>query len=170
MASFLERMFGRGSGKGSSATAKDRLQFVLVHDRINLPPEKLREMKEEILAVISKYVSVDRDHVDIALEQRDRDTSKLVAQVPFARGGRMPAAATPEKDEDEDLKQPPASKKEDTAASAAKPEETAAKTEPAEEDSKPAATEAVQETKQETKDESSDGQKDEADDDSKDTR
>lgn len=82
MTSFLERMFGRGS-KGSSSTAKDRLQFVLVHDRINLPPERMREMKEEILAVISKYVPVERDNVDIALEQRDRYTSKIVAEIPF---------------------------------------------------------------------------------------
>jgi len=84
MSNFFDRMLGRSSAKGSSNTAKNRLQFVLVHDRINLPPDKLREMKEEILAVISKYVSVDRERVDIALEQRERN-SKLVAEIPFSR-------------------------------------------------------------------------------------
>lgn len=84
MTSFFDRMFGRNS-KGSSSTAKDRLQFVLVHDRINLPPERMREMKEEILAVISKYVPVERDNVDIALEQRDRYSSKIVAEIPFTK-------------------------------------------------------------------------------------
>lgn len=84
MSNFFDRMLGRSAPKGSSSTAKDRLQFVLVHDRINLPPDKLREMKEEILAVISKYVSVDRERVDIALEQRERN-SKLVAEIPFSR-------------------------------------------------------------------------------------
>lgn len=68
--------------------AKDRLQFVLVHDRINLPPERLKEMKEEILAVISKYVAVDKDRVDIALEQRDR-SSKIVAEFPFTQDRRL---------------------------------------------------------------------------------
>jgi septum formation topological specificity factor MinE len=38
MSNFFDRMFGRKS-EGSSSKAKDRLQFVLVHDRINLPPE-----------------------------------------------------------------------------------------------------------------------------------
>lgn len=84
MSNFFDRMLGRNTSKGSGSTAKDRLQFVLVHDRINLPPEKLREMKEEILAVISKYVSVDRERVDIALEQRERN-SKIIAEIPFAR-------------------------------------------------------------------------------------
>jgi cell division topological specificity factor len=84
MSNFFDRMFGRKS-EGSSSKAKDRLQFVLVHDRINLPPERLQEMKEEILAVISKYVTVDRNSVDIALEQRDRNNSKLVAEIPVAQ-------------------------------------------------------------------------------------
>ena len=74
MVGFLERMLGRRrsqGGKGTGSTAKERLQFILVHDRINLPPEHLNAMKEEILAVISKYVAVDTDNVDIALQQRE---------------------------------------------------------------------------------------------------
>jgi cell division topological specificity factor len=84
MAGFWERILGRG-GKGSGATAKARLQFVLVHDRINLPPEKLALMKQEILAVISKYVNVDEDHVDIALQQGDSRGSMLIAEIPFTK-------------------------------------------------------------------------------------
>lgn len=84
MSGFFDRMLGRSVTKSSSATAKERLQFVLVHDRLHLPPEKLQAMKEEILAVISKYVSVDDKNVDIALQQRDRN-SLLVAEIPFRR-------------------------------------------------------------------------------------
>lgn len=87
MSSFLDRMLGRGS-KGSGATAKDRLQLVLIHDRINLSPERMQEMKEEILAVISKYMTIDRDSVDIALEQQDRNNSKIVAEIPVSPGRR----------------------------------------------------------------------------------
>jgi cell division topological specificity factor len=82
MAGFFDRMLGRSSSKGSGNTAKQRLQFILVHDRINLPPERLQAMKAEILAVISKYVSIDSDNVDIALQQRERD-SVIVAEIPF---------------------------------------------------------------------------------------
>jgi cell division topological specificity factor len=84
MAGFFDRMLGRGPGRGSGATAKERLQFILVHDRINLPPERLQAMKAEILAVISKYVSVDSENVDIALQQRERD-SLIVAEIPFSQ-------------------------------------------------------------------------------------
>ncbi len=82
MTSLLNRLFGR-SKRGSGATAKNRLHFVLQHDRINLPPERAEEMKKEILAVIVKYLAVDRDRVEIALEQRDRLHSKLVAEIPI---------------------------------------------------------------------------------------
>jgi cell division topological specificity factor len=90
MSNFWDRVLGRGNAKNSSQTAKDRLKFVLVHDRINLPPEQMQQMKEEILAVISKYVNVRRDSVDIALEQRDRNTQKIVAEIPFAGGTANP--------------------------------------------------------------------------------
>jgi cell division topological specificity factor len=84
MTGFFERLFGMGNAKGSSATARERLQFILVHDRINLPPEQLQMMKAEILEVISRYVNVTSEHVDIALQQRDRD-SLLVAEIPFTK-------------------------------------------------------------------------------------
>ncbi|MBI1278112.1 MAG: cell division topological specificity factor MinE [Anaerolineaceae bacterium] len=82
MSGFFERLLGRTNTKGSGTTAKERLQFILVHDRINLPPERLQAMKAEILEVISKYVSVDSEDVDIFLEQRDRN-SLIKAEIPF---------------------------------------------------------------------------------------
>lgn len=85
MTGFFDRMLGRNRDETSANTAKERLKFVLVHDRINLPPEQLKMMKEEILAVISKYVSVSSEEVDIALEQRDRNDGRLIAEVPFSR-------------------------------------------------------------------------------------
>lgn len=79
-------MLGRtpDSAKSSSDTAKERLQFVLIHDRINLPPERMEAMKREILAVISKYVAVETDGVEIALQKRER-TGMLVAEIPFSK-------------------------------------------------------------------------------------
>ena len=84
MANLLNRLFGR-QRRGSGATAKDRLRFVLQHDRINLPPERMEQMKRDILSVIVKYVVVDKDRVEIALQQRDRNHSKLVAEIPFIK-------------------------------------------------------------------------------------
>lgn len=101
MASFFDRMFGRNR-EGSSATAKDRLRFVLQYDRINIPPEKMEQMKREILEVISKYVAIDREKVDIALEQRDRDHTKIVAEIPFAKDRVLQIGATPDENDDEE--------------------------------------------------------------------
>jgi cell division topological specificity factor len=101
MAGLIDRVFGRTNKPKTSATAKERLQFILVHDRIHLPPEHLEMMKQEILAVISKYVDVDGSSVDIALQKRDRE-SLLVAEVPFSRRAEgIEAEADPlERDDD----------------------------------------------------------------------
>jgi cell division topological specificity factor len=82
MPSLWDRMTGRSDKQGSGQKAKERLQFILIHDRINLPPERLEAMKLEILEVISKYVSVDSKNVDIALQNRER-TPAIIAEIPF---------------------------------------------------------------------------------------
>lgn len=83
MNSLLDRLMGRSSTQSSAKIAKDRLQFVLVHDRLDLSPEKLQEMKDEIIDVISKYVRIDPRNVEIAIEQRQRD-NWLVADIPLS--------------------------------------------------------------------------------------
>jgi len=86
MSGFFDRMLGRGrDNDGSASKAKDRLKFVLFHDRISLPPEQLKAMKEEIVAVISKYVDVASEDVDIALEQNDRNRNVMRAEIPFSK-------------------------------------------------------------------------------------
>jgi cell division topological specificity factor len=83
MTTIIDRLLGRAR-KGSGKTAKERLQLVLITDRTNLPPERLMQMKEEIIAVIAKYVNVSPDRVVINVEQRERD-NWLVADIPLLR-------------------------------------------------------------------------------------
>ncbi len=83
MANLFDRILGRRQ-KGSGVTAKERLQLVLVTDRSNLSPEKLQQMKDEIIAVISKYVNISAEKVEINVEQRQRD-NWLVADIPLLR-------------------------------------------------------------------------------------
>jgi cell division topological specificity factor len=87
MAGLFERLFGWARGReekevGSGQLAKDRLQLVLVQDRVKLPAAELQAMQEEMIAVISKYVSVDMDNVDFNVSNRDRN-GLLVAEIPF---------------------------------------------------------------------------------------
>ncbi len=60
--------------------------MVLTHDRIKVTPEKMKEMKAEIIAVIAKYVpEIDPDSVDISLDQSDRYQNRIVAEIPFTQ-------------------------------------------------------------------------------------
>jgi cell division topological specificity factor len=62
--------------------AKDRLQLVLVHDRSNLSEEKLAQLKDELIELISHYVEIDQTHVDVFVERENRK-HWLVANIPL---------------------------------------------------------------------------------------
>lgn len=79
--SFLDRLFGRKT-PSSAKTAKERLQLVLVHDRTDISPAVMDMLKDEIIAVISKHVDIDRAGVEINLTQSNRE-SRLVADIPL---------------------------------------------------------------------------------------
>ncbi len=79
MAGFFDRIFGR---KKSAQSAKERLQLVLVHDRMDLTPAELDELKDDLLKTISKHIEIDPDAVQIALE-RDGREQRLVADIPL---------------------------------------------------------------------------------------
>ncbi|HET60509.1 MAG TPA: cell division topological specificity factor MinE [Chloroflexi bacterium] len=66
----------------SASSAKDRLQFVLIHDRTNLTPEQMNRLKDELLAVLAKYVSIDGQGVNISVEQDGRE-QRLLADIPL---------------------------------------------------------------------------------------
>jgi cell division topological specificity factor len=81
MRNFFERFFGRGPSS-SAQTAKERLQLVLIHDRTDISPAVLEQLKDEIIAVISKHVDINRDGVEINLSQTQRE-NMLVANIPL---------------------------------------------------------------------------------------
>ena len=54
----LNRLLGR-SKPSSREIAKDRLQLVLVQDRVSISPEKMSALKDELITIISKYVIAD---------------------------------------------------------------------------------------------------------------
>lgn len=85
---FLERLMG-GRAPSSRQVAKERLQLVLVQDRIKLSPAMLERMKDELITVISRYVEIDADGVEVTFTQGKRE-SRLVADIPVVGpvGGR----------------------------------------------------------------------------------
>ena len=73
------------AGKSSRDVAKGRLHLVLAHDRSGLEGGRLQEMREELAAVIAKYVSIDAEAVDIQIETRSRQTQLTVSSAITAR-------------------------------------------------------------------------------------
>ncbi len=84
-------MFNFLKPKRSAASAKERLQLVLIHDRTDLTAGELDALKDDLLDVISKHVDIEPDKVRIGLE-RDGRSQRLVADIPLrstvrSRGG-----------------------------------------------------------------------------------
>lgn len=66
-------LLGFFSKKASKDTAKERLKLILIHDRATVSPELLENIKEEIMNVISKYVEIDREELEIKMTTSDED-------------------------------------------------------------------------------------------------
>lgn len=83
---FFDKLFGRKKPAAPSAgeLARERLTLMLVHDRLKLTPDLLDRIKEELLAVISKYVEIDETGVDVELTHSEH-SDKLVARMPVRR-------------------------------------------------------------------------------------
>ena len=74
--------------KGTSSIAKDRLKLVLVSDRAGCSPEIMEQIKNDIIAVISKYIEIDLEGLDIKIMQTDSETHNgkvpaLYANIPI---------------------------------------------------------------------------------------
>lgn len=66
--------------------AKDRLKLILIHDRGDLPQEMLEKIRIEILEVLSKYIEIDADDVEIAVNKSELiegNSPALVANIPI---------------------------------------------------------------------------------------
>ncbi|MGC9991012.1 MAG: cell division topological specificity factor MinE [Candidatus Cybelea sp.] len=90
MIEFLKRLFGQS---GSSTTAKERLRLVLMTDHLELAPELIEAMKRDLVDVISRYVEVDRDKIEVNFERQDSALAML-ANIPILSVNRPSASLT----------------------------------------------------------------------------
>lgn len=56
----------------SAKVAKERLQIIIAHERsAQNNPDYLTLLQKELLEVVSKYVSIDRDDIKLELQQKE---------------------------------------------------------------------------------------------------
>jgi cell division topological specificity factor len=62
-----------GEKKKTASVAKERLQIILAHERGGRArrPDYLPALQRELLAVISKYVSIELDDIKVNVERQD---------------------------------------------------------------------------------------------------
>ena len=77
----LLKFFRRRKETGKEI-ATERLRLVLAHDRANISPGLLEELKDEIIAVISRHMDVEPDKVQVSFKEDQRET-RLVADIPL---------------------------------------------------------------------------------------
>ena len=84
---FLNRLFGQKQPT-SREIAKERLQLVLVQDRFQISPDTLDRLKDELIKVISRYVEIEADGVEVNFTQT-KYQSRLVADIPVVGAVRQ---------------------------------------------------------------------------------
>ena len=87
----------------SAHQAKERLQIVMAHERAGRDaPDFLPLLQKELLEVISKYVDVDQNRVEVKLDRNnDFSTLEVNIELPSSKKGepmRITAAAKPAKE------------------------------------------------------------------------
>jgi len=85
MGTFIDRILGRD--KNSAKQAKERLKLVLIHDRTDLNPGTLDNLKDDLIEVISRHVDIDPAAVRIEMNQDSRQ-QRLIADIPLNPAGR----------------------------------------------------------------------------------
>lgn len=64
----------------SKNTAKERLKLVLIHDRTNISPQFIDNLKIDLLEVLHKYVEIDESEVNIQFTRTRRECDNMPIQ------------------------------------------------------------------------------------------
>ncbi len=101
-------------------TAKDaacnRLRVVLMQDRTNLNPQLLEKMRKELIELLSKYVEMDKEALELNFEQEGEQMA-LMLSIPVLR-------AKPEEEIEKALEEEETEEKEESESDAEETDET----------------------------------------------
>jgi len=77
--------------RNSAETARKRLGVVLMHDRLDISPDLLEALKNDIIEVLSRYMEIDRNSIRVDFEE-GKEYTALVSNVQVKRVYRNVAA------------------------------------------------------------------------------
>ena len=138
----------------SKSVATNRLKLVLMQDRTNLTPRILEQMRSELIDLLSRYVELDKELLDLNFEQ-EGDQVALMLSIPVIRAKDEEEIDAALKEREEMLKIV-----EDTKAAKENSEETEETEEAIETEEKPTDTETTDEIG--TEDEKTEAEKNDA--------
>ncbi len=90
MLDLILKLFGKESS-GSKNIAKERLRLVLVHDRVNVSPQFMETLKDDMIKVISNYMEINEQEMEVNLT-KSKSSVAIVANIPvnrMKRGGSI---------------------------------------------------------------------------------
>ena len=78
---FLARLLQMIKKEKSKDTAKKRLQLGLIHDRTDISPEMMENLRRDLIGVISNYLDIEEDKIELDFSKEERSVA-LVANIP----------------------------------------------------------------------------------------
>ena len=86
--SLVKRLSPAGHAQQSKTAAKERLKLALTYDRGGLAQGTIEQLRDEIIRVIAKHLTINEDEIEINFD-RTTEEDKLIASIPL----RMPSRA-----------------------------------------------------------------------------
>ncbi|MEN6414487.1 MAG: cell division topological specificity factor MinE [Veillonellales bacterium] len=83
MLELIRKLFAKES-VGSKDIAKERLRLVLVHDRVNVSPQFMEVLKDDMIRVISNYMEINEKDMEVNLTNTKTSVA-LIANIPVNR-------------------------------------------------------------------------------------
>lgn len=117
----------------SKDVARNRLRVVLMQDRTNLTPELLERMRKELVELLSKYVEMDKEALELNLEH-EGDQMALMLSIPVVRAKEEAEIAAAEQKEEAADEETDDDTEDITEEEDSKAEETGVSEKPAEEE------------------------------------
>lgn len=84
VAKFFRQQDEQANGDASKSVATNRLKLVLMQDRTNLTPKVLEQMRGELVDLLSKYLEMDKDLLELNFEH-EGDQVALMLSIPVIR-------------------------------------------------------------------------------------